>query len=532
MGKEESMRQKNMHYKLWILIGFAIIAGLLLSPYPKVQAGPPNGTSVGWVYDSPPNFTVTWGPQQPSLASVRARGADTNGNGISWEYMVGYPPTPWVSFDPFGYWPSQPLAVLSNQHREIGVQGKVNFWVDGSQIPAGERSATGLLITSEAYGVGTVIRAANYLQTTVTADYLRIEDLACGFPEGSFGRVSLCWTPPSTSALIDVLVVRNRTEAITLENWQSSEILARLPTTATSFEDINGYLGNSIASYRIIGISEGQVVLLSNCQSVRCPPYNLNLIGTPKIGSSPLASDSKRNGIWKLYSSLDPYLGQPVSNGTMFFFDCNSQQWTTYVPTDGVSPPRGFFLGMPMVYDQARDEIFLFTESNAGSLWQYPANPGTWIYTPTTNRWTDLNPSVTPSQNGHLAYDPYRERVMLLTSPESGPSELWAFNRSANLWYDLMATNCPTLPVNTNGLDGWPYYGFAWDSRGDCGYFYSGTDLWRYDPLVNGWEIISPSNPSREPPDRLGCALRYSQQTNKLYLASKKLFLFDPEIGD
>ena len=151
------------------------------------------------------------------------------------------------------------------------------------------------------------------------------------------------------------------------------------------------------------------------------------------------------------YSSLDRALvmfgGQ--GNNDTWALDVLTKTWVRQIPGGGPgSPEPRAQITNSMVYDSPNDVFILFGGclciGNAG-----PSAGDTWAYRLSTNRWTKMNPPVSPParQAHNMVYDS-TNRVVVLFGGWDWPSgkvfnDLWVYSYASNMWTQVFPALSP-----------------------------------------------------------------------------------------
>jgi len=165
---------------------------------------------------------------------------------------------------------------------------------------------------------------------------------------------------------------------------------------------------------------------------------------SPEVAPSPrggfgMAYDNQSNRV-VLFGGLDEDSG--ATNNETWAYGLESNTWTNM--TAPGSPSRRF--ETHMVYDAESDRIILFGGLGPG----FALLRETWTYDLNTNTWTNENPTPMPSAaaNDYMAYDVRSDRMIHfggVIEPlplESG--ETWAYDLNANRWTNLDPTPSPS----------------------------------------------------------------------------------------
>ncbi len=173
--------------------------------------------------------------------------------------------------------------------------------------------------------------------------------------------------------------------------------------------------------------------------------------------------------------------------------------------------------GSAMVYDPVLQKMILFggAEETAG----FEVFNDMWLYDPTFNIWTEINPTVKPSaRSGHsMVYDSINQKTILFggwVENVGVTSDTWIYDSQTNQWTEVFPLNHPS-----NRQDQSMYY----DSNAQKvilfgGFRSSGSyfgDTWEYIYSNNSWVNLNPSN---SPPVRYGSKIVYEINNNRGFL--------------
>jgi len=151
--------------------------------------------------------------------------------------------------------------------------------------------------------------------------------------------------------------------------------------------------------------------------------------------------------------------------------------------------------GFAMAYDSESDRVVLFG-GELGRAWG-PAGSDTWSYNPTTNRWTQMSPSIGPrGRGGHdMVYDTESDRIILFGGTDQsgeGDGAAWAYDFNTDTWTE----QAPGPPAR-HGLR------MAYDTESDRVILFGGrpaqqggslfNDTWAYDFNTDSWTEMKPS---------------------------------------
>ncbi len=168
-----------------------------------------------------------------------------------------------------------------------------------------------------------------------------------------------------------------------------------------------------------------------------------------------------------------------------------------------------------MAYDSESDRVVLF----GGNLGQLvgPVGRDTWSYDPTTNRWTQMNPSIRPTARctHDMAYDTESDRIILyggLDASFAGDNTTWAYDFNTDTWTE----QAPGPPAR-EGSD------MAYDAESDRVILFGGelgperrfNDTWAYDFNTDSWTEMKPSI---SPPAQYYHTMTYDVESDRVLL--------------
>jgi N-acetylneuraminic acid mutarotase len=177
-------------------------------------------------------------------------------------------------------------------------------------------------------------------------------------------------------------------------------------------------------------------------------------------------------------------------------YDPTTNAWTELKPSGTVPPPRD---SATMEYDPTTRRLIMFGGKSDTAITRVVLND-TWVYDPANNTWTELKPSgtVPSARSGHsMAYDPVTRRLIMFggNAGTASLNDTWAYDPTTNAWTELEPSG--TVPSARSG------HSMAHDSVthrlimfGGHGLSGAGTDLgdtWAYDPTANAWTELKPS---------------------------------------
>ena len=139
-----------------------------------------------------------------------------------------------------------------------------------------------------------------------------------------------------------------------------------------------------------------------------------------------------------LFGGLLSLTSQIASDST-WTYDYNANNWTEVSPAFAPSPRLGSY----MAYDSESDRVILFGGvSLSPSITVYN---DTWAYDLDSNTWEEMSPTSAPDARygASLAYDIENDRVLLFGgNPNAGTttntfSDTWAYDYNTDRWTDL-----------------------------------------------------------------------------------------------
>ena len=165
--------------------------------------------------------------------------------------------------------------------------------------------------------------------------------------------------------------------------------------------------------------------------------------------------------------------------------------------------------GSAMVYDPVLQKAIFF-----GGGYQdasgYELFNDMWLYDPTSNIWTEINPTVKPSaRSSHsMVYDSINQRTILFGGWDDTiglMSDTWIYDSQTNQWTEVLPVNQPSTR-QSNAM----YY----DSNAQRVILFGGYrevgghlyDTWEYNYSDNSWTEL---NPSSNPSGRYGSTMVY-----------------------
>jgi len=149
-----------------------------------------------------------------------------------------------------------------------------------------------------------------------------------------------------------------------------------------------------------------------------------------------------------------------------------------------------------MVYDSKNDLIVLF-----GGEESVYSHGDTWVFDPSTNVWSNKNPSPSPQERARaaMAYDAESGKVLLFGGLNKAAGSLlndtWLYDVATNTWQQVVtatapsAREFPSLASDGNGVF-YLFGGWRMDADGLSLYL---DDTWKFDLTTMEWTKASPS---------------------------------------
>jgi len=177
-----------------------------------------------------------------------------------------------------------------------------------------------------------------------------------------------------------------------------------------------------------------------------------------------------------------------------YLFDVKTNQWTLKTPP--IAPPARAQIENALVYDSFHKVFVLF----GGRICpEYPTcifYNDTWVYNPVTERWFNMNPSISPPgiQQHTMVYDSDNKVVVLFGGGgENGLlNNTWIYDVGTNTWTEIQSTNAPPKRA---------LHAMSYDSLNKRSIIFSGTNGDNY--YTDTWALeftIPPSNIDNTPP--------------------------------
>jgi hypothetical protein len=200
------------------------------------------------------------------------------------------------------------------------------------------------------------------------------------------------------------------------------------------------------------------------------------------------------------------------AGGTTFSYDPALRTWHDLQPaTHPTKDTGGELLWTSLCYDPVNMELVLY---GGGNVQTQRGDPGTWVYRPADNTWSQLSLTVQPPvrANSQLAYDPQSRHIVLFGGDRLDQllADTWAYDVITRTWRQLTPELSPApraghallwLPVAKKLLlvGGYDYA----SEVGYVGQFYRlpPFEMWTFDLSANRWELIQHASEGAEVPD-------------------------------
>jgi hypothetical protein len=191
-------------------------------------------------------------------------------------------------------------------------------------------------------------------------------------------------------------------------------------------------------------------------------------------------------------------------------YDFHSNTWTNMSPI--VKPPSRS--EHALTYDSRSDRIILFGGGGERGV----ALDDTWAYDYNSNTWTNITPIIKPIAVAFnsLAYDSESDRTILFGGWISGirySNDTWAYDYNNNTWTNMN----PSLKPSNRGSSVMVY-----DSVSDRIILFGGgqpkarnNETWMYDFNTNAWKNMTQQ---KGPPARWCAAMAYDNESNRAIL--------------
>lgn len=215
----------------------------------------------------------------------------------------------------------------------------------------------------------------------------------------------------------------------------------------------------------------------------------------PGLLGGMLAYDSESDRMI-LFSGLDVVNSRPPNHwlfpNETWAYDFEGNTWTKMNPA--VSPPGRNYAAM--TYDVQADRVILFGSTvGADNPDGFEEVNDTWAYDYNTDTWTALEPVEAPSPRGYadMVYSDNLKQVILFggiyesRGQEDALGDTWAYDFTTNTWSELHPTESPSergwhRMVYNHSADRIVLFG------GGAHREYFDSETWIYDPNANTWD--------------------------------------------
>jgi N-acetylneuraminic acid mutarotase len=198
-------------------------------------------------------------------------------------------------------------------------------------------------------------------------------------------------------------------------------------------------------------------------------------------------------------------------------YDPKTNTWTNLDPSGPLPEARGTH---SMVYDPSTNRVIMFGGSGYRDNMDVFLND-TWAYDPTTNRWTELNPSgPLPEARAtqSMVYDPTTRRVIMFGGMSANGDlfdDTWAYDLASDRWTKIDPSG--TVP------EGRASQSMVYDSSAGRVLMFGGAsrsgylnDIWAYDPSTATWTELNPSGTL--PVGRMSHAMAFDSSTGRVLM--------------
>ena len=174
-----------------------------------------------------------------------------------------------------------------------------------------------------------------------------------------------------------------------------------------------------------------------------------------------------------------------------WIYDLSTNTWTEKSPSTNPSPRDTH----AMAYNSLSDRVILFGGCGDNS----ELFGDTWVYDLFTNTWTNMSPLMQPSPRycHSMVYHSLADKVILFggtTDYSSGFGDTWVYDLSTNTWTSMNPSTSPTARFQ---------HSMVYDSKSDKVILFGGRneeirykvldDTWVYDLISNNWTQLSPT---------------------------------------
>lgn len=202
------------------------------------------------------------------------------------------------------------------------------------------------------------------------------------------------------------------------------------------------------------------------------------------------------------------------AKGKTFRYDPAARTWTDLKPAGNPAAAEneqgGVLLWSSLCYDRGHKQFVLF---GGGNVQTERGDPGTWVYSPLENKWTDLVAlKQQPPQraNSQLVYDPVAKKIVLFGGDQLHQqlADTWTFDLATREWQQVPTDRCPT-PRAGHALLWLPkakkillFGGYMYTSNtGYVADMYKPLpfEAWVFDPATAKWDLLKRFEPKQAP---------------------------------
>ncbi|NHJ87277.1 MAG: hypothetical protein FK734_17570 [Asgard group archaeon] len=235
---------------------------------------------------------------------------------------------------------------------------------------------------------------------------------------------------------------------------------------------------------------------------IQCYDITAETIAPLPIFHHEMVYDSQNNQLVLFGGEIKD--GSLADFNTTWIFSSINQSWSK-LSSDNSPGARS---NHQMAYNTITGKILLFGGISKATGSQVN---DTWEFNPTTNLWTELHPTNAPSARAahEMYFDPEYNEVILYAGVHSSVStcnDMWAYNFTANNWYEINHTNSPGYGYGQS---------FVYDEVNKVGVFFGGrfddmtlkNDVWLFNRSSISW---IKKEPTIKPQERYHLAMVYN----------------------
>jgi hypothetical protein len=202
------------------------------------------------------------------------------------------------------------------------------------------------------------------------------------------------------------------------------------------------------------------------------------------------------------------------AKGKTFRYDPAARSWTDLKPAGDPAAAEGdpgsVLLWSSLCYDRGQKLFVLF---GGGNVQTERGDPGTWVYSPQDNKWTQLELKTQPPQraNSQLVYDPVAKKIVLFGGDQLHQlvADTWTFDLAKREWQEVKAKHCPS-PRAGHALLWLPKakkilllggYEYTSETGYVAGMYRSRPcEAWSFDTAESRWDLIKRFDGKESPP--------------------------------